>query len=96
MTETHVFRNLEDFNLLREVSQFLPWISRTFPKLSGYQETQRDGEFVRSYIYSFLRKHMDAHEPGKPRTFLDMYADKINATTDPSSSFYKSVGGIVF
>lgn len=75
---------------------FIPWLAKYFPSISGYEKA--NGEL--KDIWAFLQKQIDAHtreQKNSPETFHDFigaYIYEMNKTSDPNSSFFKSVGGI--
>lgn len=72
---------------------FLPWFTKRFPKISGYEHMMKDLGPLLAFLDKPIRYHKETHVPGQPRDFLDVYIDKIKGTTDVNSSFYKEVGG---
>jgi hypothetical protein len=63
------------------------------PKKSGYNKVVEAVEKLREMFRSVLEEHKSTYQQGIYRDFIDVYLEKINATEDPTSSFYKEVGG---
>lgn len=84
---------MEEQNGLASICMFVPWFSKLFPKLSGLEEMNK----VLGPIWRFFERHIGEHKdtfiPGQTRDFLDAYLHEMEKTKDPSSSFYKEVGG---
>lgn len=86
---------MEENNLLSALSMFIPWFSKYFPTLSGFNHV--NGQLVP--LRNFLKKHIDEHkialenQPDTQHDYIGAYLNEILKTTDPASSFYKDVGG---
>jgi hypothetical protein len=87
------FRNITEHNGLAEIGMFIPWLTRLFPKASGYEDMMKDLIPLLNFLDVPILHHKKTHVTGQPRDFLDSYIDKIKKTTDPNSSFYRTVGG---
>ena len=75
---------------------FIPWLTKLFPKMSGYDEMMADLQPALDFLQGFIDKHKSNFIPGEPRDLIDAYLDKIKSTDDPNSSFYGDVGGTFF
>lgn len=70
-----------DFQLL--VNEFgrlmtvMPWISRAFPKLSGYKPLREGSMVLHDFMKEIIYKHFETYEEGRVRSFLDLYFKEI-------------------
>lgn len=87
------FRNIETHNGLAALGMFIPWLTKLFPKMSGYDEMMADLQPALDFLQSFIVKHKSNFIPDEARDLIDAYLDKIKSTDNPNSSFYGEVGG---
>lgn len=73
---------------------FLPWLAKLMPDKSGYNDVVKAVGSLRTLIRDVLDEHKKTYQVGVYRDFIDVYLEKIYSTTDPTSSFYKEVGGL--
>ena len=91
---TLFFRNIEENNGLAAIGMFIPWLTKLFPTLSGYEAMMKDMVPLLNFLDTPILHHKKTHVTGQPRDFIDVYIDEIKKTTDPKSSFYRSIGGL--
>ncbi len=77
------------------VFMFIPWLCKYFPSISGYDRMNAELKD----LWAFLQTHIDEHKreyKNSPQNhdFIGAYITEMQKTTDPTSSFYGTVGGI--
>ena len=71
----------------------VPQIAKLAPRLTGYVEVLKVVQGVRNFIAEHVNRHRrEKPADGNPRDFIDAYLKEIEATTDPTSTFYKHIG----
>ncbi|CAG7716833.1 unnamed protein product [Allacma fusca] len=78
----------------RNVALYLiPYLAKSFPSLSGWNDILRLVKEMRSVTSGHVKYHEKTlPADGASRDFIDAYLYEIRATTDPNSSFFKENG----
>ena len=82
-------------SVLSQLALFMPWMENLTRALSfGHYSLITDHVNALKENYQFMRDQIDERTKsrikGQPRDITDAYLDKIEETTDVSSSFHKS------
>lgn len=85
--------NLEKFNGLSALAMFMPWFTKTFPILSGFNEMNKDLSSMKQFLNGPILKHKDSIVYGHSRDLIDAYLNEIQNCENPMSSFHKNHAG---
>ena len=82
-------------SVLSQLAMFLPWMENFTRVLSlGHWSIMADKVNGFKGFYQFMRQRIDeratSRVEGQPRDITDAYLDKMEKTTDLSSSFHKN------
>ena len=82
-------------SILPQLAMFMPWMEKLTRILSlGHLSLIKDRVIGLKEIYQFMKEQIKERAKtwvkGQPRDITDAYMDKIEKTTDVSSSFHKS------
>ena len=82
-------------SVLSQLAMFMPWMENLTRALSlGHLSIIKDQVDGLKEFYHLIRQQIDERAKswvkGQPRDITDVYLDKIEETTDVSSSFHKS------
>ena len=82
-------------SVLSQLALFMPWMENLTRALSlGHLSFIADQVNALKELNQFMREQIDERAKswvkGQPRDITDVYLDKIEETTDVSSSFHKS------
>ncbi|CAL8112753.1 unnamed protein product [Orchesella dallaii] len=83
---------IEKNNGLASICMFMPWCAKMFPKLSGFEDVNKQLGPLWGFLSNYIEEHERTFIPNQIRDFLDAYIQEIQNTKDPTSSFYKDVG----
>ncbi|ODN05810.1 Methyl farnesoate epoxidase [Orchesella cincta] len=76
---------------------FAPWVKHILPGLSGYTFIRKVMDELREFMIKTVETHKLTYASDNcPRDFIDVFLREISVTQDPTSSFYKDVGGKYF
>ncbi|XP_021960494.2 cytochrome P450 18a1 [Folsomia candida] len=71
---------------------FVPWLGKSFPRLTGYAKLKERGlEFLDSFQKP-VKEHLETYSPENIRDFIDAYIKEMKTVTDPDSPFYGKRG----
>ena len=90
-----VFNSTSQFieeNSLCGPIMIMPWL-RHLPGFSTiFQKARSSPQEMRKVTSQSIKKHRDSIDGAAPRDFIDCYLNKMNETTDKTSSFYEGRG----
>ena len=91
----YLYRILQLGSILSQLALFMPWMENLTRAVSlGHLSIIVDRVNGLKETYQFMRSQIDERAKrwvkGQPRDMTDAYLDKIEETTDISSSFHKS------
>ena len=89
------YRIIKMGSILSQLAMFMPWMENLTRILSlGHLSIIKDQADGLKEMYQLIRQQVDERKKswvkGQPRDITDVYLDRIDETTDVSSSFHKS------
>jgi len=88
------FRSLDSDSFMPMILFFLPWITRLFPTLSGWNNFLDSFKAIFPILTKYIEEHKVNFDPERPNPdFIDLYLKHMGSISDPNSSFFKDSGG---
>jgi len=72
---------------------FLPTLKDIIPEWSGYNGSRRQIGTFRETFTNAVREHKETYAEDFQRDFIDVFLKEMKSCSNPTSAFYKELGG---
>jgi hypothetical protein len=87
-------RSLDSDSFKPFILFFLPWVTKLFPGLSGWNRFLSSFKAIFPVLVKYIEEHRANLDPLNPKDFIDIYLNHVDSIKDPNSSFFRDQGGI--